>query len=57
MEFFNLFVSPFILSFGVFLIGQKNRKINKPLGIVLIAVGGYLLIDSIIFLYNWITSI
>jgi len=57
MEAFNLFLSPFILAFGVFLISEKNRKINKVLGVLLIAVGGYLFIDSVIFLIKWFSSI
>ncbi|GEM_PF-1996490 len=57
MESITFFVSPFILAFGVFLINEKNRKINKPLGIVLIALGGYFFIDGALSLYYWISSI
>ncbi|GAA4137832.1 hypothetical protein GCM10022216_14240 [Sphingobacterium kyonggiense] len=57
MEGINLFLSPFILAFGVFLIGEKNRKFNKALGVLLIAVGGYLFIDSVLFLIKLFSSI
>lgn len=57
MEFFNLFVSPFVLAFGIFLINEKNRKINRTLGIILISLGGYFFIDSIIFIFNFIKNI
>lgn len=57
MEFFNLFIAPFVLGFGVFLINEKNRRMNKPLGIILIALGGYLLIDAIVFISIFIKNI
>ena len=56
MEVIDLFLSPCILAFGVFLIGEKNRKFIKAIGIFLIAVGGYLFIDSIIFFIKLFNS-
>lgn len=57
MELFNLFVGSFVLAAGVFLMNQRKTRLNRILAVIGMALGGYLVIDALVFIYNWIKAI
>lgn len=57
MALFNLFVGSFVLAAGVFLMNQRKTRLNRTLAVIGIALGGYLVIGSLVAIFYWIKAI